>query len=326
LPDIILSDGLPCAVKVLPLYSLDHIGPKDIGDFTYKIQTLSGEYLQSYNLETRLDNPPAQPPPDSDDTWAITEWERFQAAIEHNRRRWVVAEERAGNVAIEVLRRCLEPADRDRILIEADYEAVYLAGVAQEVDGEALADQLRDFFQGQVRWPGNFSGAGTLQISPERRFNWLRGLSGVGDGVKAPVEPDGAGLFGAGPGGEGAADMHNETTGLDGSVTDGETIPGTETLIASLLLYEAWHGRVYHPSMQGWLFYYAAQQQLKRNYINAAVLEGMIEATRGQVVRILVEAQGYKGKKQKRLIKTAEALNQSIDKMRGQVANLIPDR
>jgi hypothetical protein len=227
-------------------------------------------------------------------------------------------------VALEVLRLCLEPKDRDRILIEADYEAVYLAGVAQEITGEALADNLRDFFQGQVFWPGDFSGAGALWFNSERRPDRLSGIPGMGSGVDDEAQFEPGGLFDDTDERESAANMYNETAGLDGSPASREALPGTETLTASMLMYEARHGRLYHPSMQGWLFYYAVQQQLKRNYINAAVLEGMIEATRGQVVRILVEAQGCKGKKQKRLIKTAEALNQSIDKMRRQVANIIP--
>lgn len=148
---VILSDNLPCDVRVLSLYALDHIGPHDIGDFSYRIKTLLGDVLdQIYPLAARLENPPPEPKPDTDDTWALTEWERYQAALAHNQKRHELDEERALNQAHEIITRCVGPADRDRIVTLDDYDTVYLAAVPEEVTGEALADVLANFFPGQI--------------------------------------------------------------------------------------------------------------------------------------------------------------------------------
>lgn len=146
---VILSDGLPCDVKILSLYALDSIGPQDIGDFHYKIRTLLGEVFdQPYNLAARLENPPPEPKPDTDDVWALTEWERFQAALDHNQKRHELDEARALNRAHEIIARCVSPVDRDRIITLDDYDAVYEAAMPEEVTGEALASVLARFFQG----------------------------------------------------------------------------------------------------------------------------------------------------------------------------------
>lgn len=145
---ILPSDNLPIEVKVLPLYALDHIGPQDIGDFTYRIKTLLGETLdQIYNLAARLETPPPEPKPDEDDTWILTEWERYQAALVHNQKRHELDEERALNRAHEIINKCVKPDDRDRLVTMADYDAVYEVAIPEEVAGEALASVLAQFFQ-----------------------------------------------------------------------------------------------------------------------------------------------------------------------------------
>lgn len=149
---ILPSDNLPIEVKVLPLYSLEDIGPPDIGDFSYKIKTLLGEtYDQIYPLAARLENPPPEPKPDEDDdVWIRTEFERYQGALAHNEKRHELDEERTLNRASELIARCVKPEDRDRLVTMADYDTVYEAAVPEEVTGEDLAQVLRDFFPSTV--------------------------------------------------------------------------------------------------------------------------------------------------------------------------------
>lgn len=310
---IILSDGLPCEVDTLPLYALDHIEPKDPGEFTYKIKTLLGEiYEQAYNLQSRLDNPPTEPEPGTDDTWKLTEWERYQAAIAHNRKRHELAEIRAGNVAREVMRRCLKPADRERVKTDDDYQAVYLAGVAQEVSEEALADSLRDFFRGEIRWAGDFSGVRVLRPARQRRPDSLPGLSGMGDRFKDTAGGKSGNLLTDTSERESAADMLNEITGLDGKSATGKEAPATQTLIASLIMYEARHGRLYHPNVRGWLFYYAALRYLEEIYTKASLLDSALKIGQARMKQIVSQAQEAEPAQRKELLK--EAL-----KLRGQM-------
>ena len=166
---ITLSDNLPCEVKRLPLYILRNIGPKDPGEFSHKIKTLLGEtFNQPYDLKSRLEKPPIQPPPDSDDTWAMTEWERFQAAIWHNQNRFELAEQRAENEAAFILDTCLSPEDRARVVTVEDYDAVYHAAMCPEVSREDIAQVLRDFYQ------ADFDGLDIL----DQVFNASKGGSG----------------------------------------------------------------------------------------------------------------------------------------------------
>ena len=145
---ITLSDNLPCEVKRLPLYVLRGIGPKDPGDFSHKIKTLLGEtFNQTYDLKSKLDKPPVEPLPNSDDTWAMTEWERFQAAIWHNQNRFELAEERAENEAAYILDSCLSPEDRQRVITIDDYDAVYHAAMTPEITREDISEVLSTFYQ-----------------------------------------------------------------------------------------------------------------------------------------------------------------------------------
>ena len=145
---ILLSDNQPCEVLTLYLYALRDIGPKDPGEFSYKVKTLLGEiFTQPYDLKTRLEKPPTEPPPDSDDTWAMTEWERFQAAIAHNQHRFETAEQRAENEAVFILYTCLNPEDRARVVTVEDYDAVYHAAMCPEVSREDISTVLRNFYQ-----------------------------------------------------------------------------------------------------------------------------------------------------------------------------------
>ncbi len=144
---ILPSDQKPIEVLVIPLYALENIGPHDIGDFTYKVRTLLGEtFEQIYPLASRLENPPPEPKPDEDDTWILTERERYQGALAHNQKRHELDEERTLNKARELINRCIKPEDRDRLITLADYDAAYEACMPEEVAGGSIAQILREFF------------------------------------------------------------------------------------------------------------------------------------------------------------------------------------
>ncbi len=148
---ILPSDQKPIDVLVLPLYSLDDIGPHDIGDFTFNARNLHGDIIpQLYPLADRLENPPPKPKPDEDDTWVLTEWERFQGALAHNQKRHELDEERTLNKARELINKCIKPEDRDRLITLTDYDTVYEMAMPEEVAGGSIAQILREFFQGAI--------------------------------------------------------------------------------------------------------------------------------------------------------------------------------
>lgn len=145
----ILSDGQPCEVEPLGLFELDDIGPDDPGDFTYHVKALTGEtYHEIYPLAERLKNPPPKPGRDADE-WDIIEYQRFQAALAHQQRRFALREEYVRNVARRVLE-CIKQADRKRIVEPSDYTAIYTTARPTPLTREDIAAALRRYFPGSV--------------------------------------------------------------------------------------------------------------------------------------------------------------------------------
>src|SRR3990172_7759511 len=238
---ILPSDNLPIDVLVLPLYSLEDIGPKDIGNFTYKVRTLLGEtFDQIYPLAARLENPPPEPKKDDDDTWVLTEWERYQGALAHNQKRHELDEERMLNRAREMIRRCVKPEDRDRIISTEDEDAIYETCMPEEVTGRSLEDVLDNFFPGQIREQGNFRRAERIQAIRGERRDGLFNLSRMGDEHANRVEDDDRRIFGDTSQGAGHNDMLAEARRMDVGATNREAKSRavSPALINCLIMYE----------------------------------------------------------------------------------------
>ncbi|MCL4296142.1 MAG: hypothetical protein KJ077_10460 [Anaerolineae bacterium] len=147
---VILSDNLPCEVATLGLFDLEDVGPDDPGDFTYEVKALTGEtYREIYPLAERLQNPPPLPGSDADE-WEIVEYQRFQAAVAHQQRRFLVKEQYVRNAAKKIIQECLKPKDRKRVVTAADYTTIYEAGRPPRLGKEDIAAALRRYFPGSV--------------------------------------------------------------------------------------------------------------------------------------------------------------------------------
>ncbi|MCG3207323.1 MAG: hypothetical protein FOGNACKC_00923 [Anaerolineae bacterium] len=156
--EVTLSDEKPCRVRQLDLFELDDVGPEDPGPFTYKVKTGDGqEYDIEYDLEQALRRPPKEPQAD-DSQWVFTEWVRYQAALKHHGERVKAAAQWQKNVLQYILQNCLDAADRDRVVTEADYEAVSKAAHVPQLKLEDLEDVLQNTFPGILPGQTDFSG------------------------------------------------------------------------------------------------------------------------------------------------------------------------
>ena len=313
---ILPSDGLPIEVLVLPLYSLEDIGPKDIGDFTYKIRTLLGEvYDVVYPLATRLENPPLEPKKDDDDTWVLTEWERYQGALAHNQKRHELDEERTLNRSRELIRRCIKPEDRDRLITLADYDAIYEAVVPEEVAGGNIAQILRDFFPGEIRGQGNPRRVERVQITRTQRGDGLSGLSRLGDKIADRTENGNRGIFSDSSNRAGHNDMFTEARRVDVGITNREVESRTLTpaLVGALIMYEYRQSRGRLTSgLKSALRLYAYQQQQTRRYAQIAVLNGVIQAGQQTMKEIMTAVESASSEQLPALLEQAKRLQKQM--------------
>lgn len=149
---VTLSSGAVVVVRRLGLFELHDamIGPADPGDFQYTVTTVSGvEYKAAYDLQAALLNPPP-PPSDPDDTWAMTEWERFQAAIAHHQQRMAGAQAYEQGVADYILANCVPPEVRGDLTTADDYLIIYRAALCPQLTTEDLAGVLTSVFPGRI--------------------------------------------------------------------------------------------------------------------------------------------------------------------------------
>ena len=120
--------------------------------------------------------------------------------------------------------------------------------------------------------------------------------------------------------------MFTKARRMDVSTGNGEGPERTVTpaLVGEMVMYEyrQSRGRL-TGGLKSALRLYAHQQQQVRRYTQAAVLESLIESTRGQIVQVIIEAQTASPEKQTELLDLAKSLGQNIKKMRKQVAHLI---
>ena len=94
MPEISLSDGLPCDVRTLGIFELDNVPRNQIGPFVYTIELVGGVKkevvydLAKYDEEGR--EPPQKPDTpehlikeDTEDWYNLRDWKRHQAAERH---------------------------------------------------------------------------------------------------------------------------------------------------------------------------------------------------------------------------------------------------
>ncbi len=145
-----LSDGEPCSVRVLGLFELDTVGPDIPGPYRYSILTYTG---QVYEAEYRLPDTPPVPPDDPAPAQGTPEWKQqqeydtYQCAIAHEETRTRAIEEWLNDCAAYILERCLEPADRERLVEPEDWQAAYHAALVPRLTRADIAHALAHTFR-----------------------------------------------------------------------------------------------------------------------------------------------------------------------------------
>jgi len=154
--EITLSDGLPCQVRQLELYGLEHIRPAISGMFTYKIAMMQGEELKDaeYDGERWEGRTPPQKPstPEhliterSEEWYALREYNVYQAWMTWKKQKEEAMAQYSRECAIYILNSCLKPEDRLRIVSPEDWQKVHKAALVPELTREVLAETLQFHF------------------------------------------------------------------------------------------------------------------------------------------------------------------------------------
>lgn len=166
LKEIILSDGKPCEVRTLGLFELDGKAPEVLGAYRYSLILATGQVVEDeYNIYA-WETPPKKPETPVEEIkqgtqeWdELTEYETYQAALAHEKRRLKSHEVRTETIATYILEHCLSDDDRVRIVEPEDWRKVYDAALVPQITEEAIAQCLRDTFQGVVWDLRDFAGA-----------------------------------------------------------------------------------------------------------------------------------------------------------------------
>lgn len=155
--NVILSDGEKCKVRILGLFELDGIAEPPLGPYRYSILMATGEILEDeYDLRAVKDIPK---PPDvviediEEGSWEwhqLREYETYQAALAHEKKRLASYETYLATIKDYILTNCLDESDHNRIITVKDWERVQSAAIVPKITEEAIADTLRDTFQGFI--------------------------------------------------------------------------------------------------------------------------------------------------------------------------------
>lgn len=152
---VVLSDGEQCRVRQLGLFELDGKGRDLIGPYKYTMLSVMGVFLEDeYILPTDPADIPVKPdkpvneltPEEKEELLA---YETYLAALAHEKERIKSYEDHVGDVAEYILSACLDPADRNRVVTQEDWEKIHVAAVTEELTAEVIRDTLSNCFQGQ---------------------------------------------------------------------------------------------------------------------------------------------------------------------------------
>lgn len=154
---VVLSDGAPCKVRVLGLFELDGVGREPLGPYRYTVLLATGEVMEDeYDIRAVKEVPK---PPDvaiediEEGSWEwhqLREYETYQAALAYEKERLASYENYLSDIKDYIVANCLEPDDQRRIVTVEDWEKVQAAAVVPKVTEGAIADTLRNTFQGFI--------------------------------------------------------------------------------------------------------------------------------------------------------------------------------
>lgn len=154
--EITTDDGEVIKVKRLPLFALDRVPMEILGPFTYQMTLLTGKIVDVIYEGSRWDDPPPKPDipeweieKDSEEWYALREWQLYNAWLTHEEKRRDSMEEYMLAAAEHVIERCLvRRKDRDKIVTQEDWGRVIEAGITEEVTASDLQKVLAATFQG----------------------------------------------------------------------------------------------------------------------------------------------------------------------------------
>lgn len=157
---VILSDGLPCKVTQLGLFTLDKVGREVLGVYKYTLLLASGQFVEdSYDIRaltytpTRPDIPLDQIKPNSPEWYQLQDFDTYTAAMAHEKLRLESYEGFVNDVTSYILAHCLNNEDKNRIVIGDDWNVVYLAALVPELTIEGVASTLEATFPGYIWQP-----------------------------------------------------------------------------------------------------------------------------------------------------------------------------
>ncbi len=152
--DVTLSDGSPCKVRRLSVFSLDGIGPVLPGPFRYKQELSDGQVVESLYDPSARSSPPEHPGVPEDEIversptwWQLLEYETYKAAIAYETVvRLPATIQYIRDVSAYIADTCVGEKDRDRITTEKDWHKIYYAATVPQITQELLATAFKDHF------------------------------------------------------------------------------------------------------------------------------------------------------------------------------------
>lgn len=200
MPQITLSDNLPCNVRQLELYELDNVPFDDPGPYLM-IDVLAGGETQKREYDLSAWDEPPQPPNVAKDKcdpgsmeaalWLI--YDRYQAAVHQHIVRLHAFVEHGHDIAKYVIEHCLDEADRHRVVTAEDYHKIYTAAMVQEVGMEDIEAVLASVFPGFLEWAAAYAGFIRRQEIKIKRVSSAD--VGSTDKSRYEVEPVGVGSY-----------------------------------------------------------------------------------------------------------------------------------
>lgn len=157
--EIELSDGKPCKVRKLSVFSLDGVGPELPGPFHYKHELSDGQVVESPYDPSARSIPPEHPGVPENEIversptwWQLLEYETHKAALAYE-----VSVRLPGTiqylreVSAYIANTCLSDEDRDRIQTREDWYKVYHAAVVPQITQTLLADAFKNHFNASFK-------------------------------------------------------------------------------------------------------------------------------------------------------------------------------
>lgn len=151
----ILSDSQPCRVRVLGLFELSDVAPEILGPYRYSMLLATGDIVEDeYHFPPKPPAEPAIPVEDCEpNSYEYSQWQEYntyQAAIAHEKKRTESYEDYLRSVAAYIFNNCIDDDDQTRVIKPDDWQRVQQAALVPQLSEEVIAQTLRDTFQGFI--------------------------------------------------------------------------------------------------------------------------------------------------------------------------------